>query len=155
MAVMLWWAAITVLLIWGQTLLPGVCLFSSAFIVSLQNEPRQRSLWLAGVWILIMEGCGAMAFGYGILWFTALYISFFVGQYLFDARSHLFMGLLGAASGAFHFFFILLLTILESAHFPVERMLWESVLQMASFPLLWFMMDNFFPERLKNDERHL
>ena len=42
--------------------------------------------------------------------------------------------------------------VLEQRAFPFTRVLYECLLQTIIYPLLWYLADNIFPERLKRHE---
>lgn len=151
----LWWSGFTVAGIWGQSFIPGVDLLAAGLVVSLQEQTRTRTFWLAVAWIVLQEGVGSLAFGYGILWYSALALIFFVGRWLFEARSILFIALIGISLGVLHFAFTLVLTSLEDLTLPLDRLLWESLAQVLVFPAGWWAADRLYPERLKKDERPL
>jgi hypothetical protein len=151
----LWWSAFTVAGIWGQNFVPGVDLLAAGLVVSLQEQTRSKTFWLAVAWIVLQEGIGSLAFGYGILWYGALTAMFFLGRWLFEAKSILFIGLIGISLGVLHFAFTLTLASLEDLALPQGRLLAESALQVLTFPACWWAADRLYPARLKKDERPL
>ena len=89
----LWWSIYTVLGIWAQRTLPGIDFFAPGIILSLQEEESgQRTALLGLIWILLVEGTGSLPFGYGLAWYGLLIAFYFMGRWLFEARSFLFIG---------------------------------------------------------------
>lgn len=151
----LWWGAYTVLGVWVQRTVPGIDVFAPALIVSLQEESGQRSAVLAVIWILLIEGTGNLPFGYGLAWYGLLAAAFFAGRWLFEARSYLFMALLGLWMGALHPALVYGLASLSNLEVPMRPVLIQGAIQAAVFPVIWFLADHFFPARLRQDVRPL
>jgi len=151
----LWWGAYTVFGIWAHRAVPGIDVFAPALIVSLQEENGQRTAVLAVIWILLIEGTGNLPFGYGLAWYGLLTIAFSAGRWLFEARSYLFMALLGLWLGLLHPVLIYGLSSLANLEVPMRPVLIQGAIQAAAFPVIWFLADHFFPVRLRQDVRPL
>ena len=147
-----WWGAYTVLAVWAQRAWPGIDFFAPGIILSLQEEETgKRTAILGVVWILIMEGAGSLPFGYGLAWYGLLAAFYFTGRWLFEARSILFMALLGLILGRLHPALIYGLSSLSNLK-VVMRPVWiEGAVQAVAFPLIWAAADYFFPKRLRQD----
>ena len=152
MLAVLWWALFTICGIWGQSLVPGVDFFAPGMAVSLRWQKPGATVILALIWMAIQEGAGGLAFGYAILWYVTLFVLLTIGRWLLDPGSLQFQALLGLALGLAHFLLLYLMAILEMRAFPVKRVLMECLLQIIIYPVLWYVADNFFPERLKRHE---
>lgn len=148
----LWWLTFTVCGIWGQTMVPGVDFFAPGMAISLRWQKPQATVILTVIWVAIQEGAGGLAFGYGILWYFSLFAFLTIGRWLLDPGSLQFQALLGAALGLAHFFLLYLMAVLEMRAFPLKRVLLECGLQMLTYPVLWYLAENLFPERLKRHE---
>jgi hypothetical protein len=148
----IWWTAFTICGIWGQSLMPGVDFFAPGMAVSLRWQRPGATIALALVWMAIQEGAGGLAFGYAILWYFSLFALLTLGRWLLDPGSLQFQALLGLALGLAHFFLLYLMAVLEMRAFPLKRVLLECLLQTLTYPLLWYLADNLFPERLKRHE---
>lgn len=151
----LWWASFTILGIWAHKVVPGVDFLAPGLILSLQEEGRRRSALLALIWILLIEGSGNLPFGYGLAWYGLLSCMYFGGRWLFEARSFLFIALIGAGAGLLHPVLVMALTSLAGMHVPLERVATEGAIQAASFPIIWLLADTFFPKKLRQDVRPL
>jgi hypothetical protein len=151
----LWWGVYTVLGIWAQRTVPGIDVFAPALIVSLQEESGQRTSVLLVIWILLIEGTGNLPFGYGLAWYGLLAAAFFAGRWLFEARSYLFMVLLGLWLGLLHPALIFALSSLANLAVPMRPILIQGAIQAVAFPVIWFLVDCFFPARLRHDVRPL
>jgi hypothetical protein len=148
----LWWLVFTVCGIWGQTLVPGVDFFAPGMAISLRWQKPAVTITLAVIWMAIQEGAGGLAFGYGILWYALLFLLLTVGRWLLDPGSFQFQALLGLALGLAHFFLLYLMAVLEMRAFPLKRVLLECLLQTVIYPVLWYVAENLFPDRLKRHE---
>jgi len=145
----LWWMAFTILGIMGQSMLPGVDFFAPGMAVSLRWQKPGATLLLTLIWVAIQEGAGGLAFGYAILWYAILFALLTVGRWLLDPGSLQFQVLLGLALGLAHLLLLYLMAVLEMRAFPLGRVLGECLLQAVLYPLLWYVADAMFPERLK------
>lgn len=148
----LWWITFTICGIWGQVLVPGVDFFAPGMAISLRWQKPVVTVILTLVWVAIQEGAGGLAFGYGILWYFTLFSLLTLGRWLLDPGSFQFQALLGFALGLAHFLLLYLMAVLEQRAFPLARVLFECLLQTVTYPLLWYVADNLFPERLKRHE---
>lgn len=152
---MVWWAGFTVLGIWTQRFVPGVDFLAPGLILSMQEQGGHRTFGLALAWVLLQEGMGSLPFGYGVAWYGFLAIFYIVGRWLFEARSILFMCLLGIGLGFLHVALSYSLTRLANMSVPMDPIILESVAQALLFPIVWLLMDHFFPRRLRQDVRPL
>ena len=151
----LWWGAYTLLGVWAHRTVPGIDFFAAGLIVSLQEESGQRSVVLAVIWILLIEGAGNLPFGYGLAWYGLLAAAFLAGRWLFEARSYLFMALLGLWLGALHPALVYGLAALANLEVVMKPILIQGLIQAAAFPVIWLVADHFFPKRLRQDVRPL
>jgi len=146
-----WWAAYTVVAVWAQKVIPGVDFLAPGLVLSMQEEAGYRTVWLAVLWILLQEGMGNLPFGYGIAWYGLLVIFYIVGRWLFEARSFLFMCLLGIGLGVLHPLLTYGLSALANLAAPQPAVLVEGALQALLFPLVWAVADWLFPTKLRQD----
>lgn len=151
----IWWTAFTILGIWGHSLLPGVDFFAPGMAVSLRWQRPAATIALTLAWLAIQEGAGGLAFGYAILWYGILFTLLTVGRWLLDPGSLQFQALLGLALGLAHFLLLYLMAMLEMRAFPLKRVLGECLLQAALYPVLWYLTESLFPERLKKRREEL
>jgi len=152
---LLWWGAYTLIGVWAQRTFPGIDFLAPGIIVSLQEESGQRTAVLAVIWILLMEGTGNLPFGYGLAWYGLLAAAFLAGRWLFEARSYLFMALLGLWAGALHPALVYGVASLANLEVPMRPILIQGAIQAGVFPIIWFLADHFFPARLRQDVRPL
>jgi hypothetical protein len=152
---LLWWGAYTLIGVWAQRTFPGIDFLAPGIIVSLQEESGQRTAVLAVIWILLMEGTGNLPFGYGLAWYGLLAAAFFAGRWLFEARSYLFMALLGLWAGALHPALVYGVASLANLEVPMRPIFIQGAIQAVAFPVIWFLADHFFPVRLRQDVRPL
>lgn len=150
-----WWTAFTIVGIWVQKFIPGVDLFAPGMILSMQEQGGHRTFGLAFVWILLQEGMGNLPFGYGVAWYGMLAVFYMMGRWLFEARSILFMCLLGLGLGVLHPVLSYSLAQLAKLTVSFEMTVLEGVIQAVSFPLIWLLVDTMFPRRLRQDVRPL
>jgi len=145
----LWWMAFTILGIWGQSMLPGVDFFAPGMAVSLRWQKPGATIILTLIWVAIQEGAGGLAFGYAILWYAILFALLTLGRWLLDPGSLQFQALLGLALGLAHLLLLYLMAVLEMRAFPLGRVLGECLLQALLYPVLWYVSEAMFPDRLK------
>jgi len=150
-----WWAGFTICGIWAQRFVPGVDFLAAGLIISMQEQGRARTLALTVIWILLQEGMGNLPFGYGLAWYGSLAIFYAIGRWLFEARSILFMCLLGAGLGAFHPVLASGLAQLAKMTVPFDAMVIEGVIQAVTFPVIWLLANTLYPRRLRQDVRSL
>jgi len=144
-----WWLAFTILGIWGQSMLPGVDFFAPGMAVSLRWQKPGATILLTVIWVAIQEGAGGLAFGYAIMWYAILFALLTVGRWLLDPGSLQFQALLGIALGLAHLLLLYLMAVLEMRAFPLGRVLGECLLQALLYPVLWYVAEATFPDRLK------
>jgi len=151
----LWWTVYTVIGVWAQKVVPGVDILAPGIVLSMQEEAGHRTIWLAIIWILLLEGMGSLPFGYGVAWYGLLASFYFIGRWLFEARSVLFMGLLGVGMGVLHPVLVYSLSALGNLTVPVKPTLLEGLVQAIIFPIVWMAADQLFPKRLRQDAKPL
>jgi len=144
-----WWLAFTILGIWGQSMLPGVDFFAPGMAVSLRWQKPGATILLTVIWVAIQEGAGGLAFGYAIMWYAILFALLTVGRWLLDPGSLQFQALLGITLGLAHLLLLYLMAVLEMRAFPLGRVLGECLLQALLYPVLWYVAEATFPDRLK------
>ena len=154
-AAILWWGTYTVLCVWAQRFLPGVDFLAPGIVLSMQEQGGVRTVWLAVIWILLLEGMGNLPFGYGVAWYGLLIVFYVVGRWLFEARSFLFMCLLGLGLGVLHPVLLYFFSTLSNLDVSLTTAAVEGVLQVLIFPLVWVAADKFFPKGLRQDVKPL
>lgn len=150
-----WWAGYTFIGIWAHRVFPGVDFFAPGIVLSMQEQAGHRTVWLAVIWLFIIEGMGNMPFGYGLAWYGALAAYYFVGRWLFEARSVLFVCLLGLGLGVTHPVLVYFLSKLAGLDIPLEPAMWQGGVQALVFPVIWLVADHFFPKGMRQDVRPL
>ncbi|EPR32776.1 hypothetical protein dsat_0217 [Alkalidesulfovibrio alkalitolerans DSM 16529] len=144
MRVFLFWLCFTIVAIWGQYLLPGTDFLAAGLVVSMQEQDRSRTLWLAVPWILLQEGMGNLAFGMMPLLYGSLALAFYFGRWLFEARNILFICLLGFFSGASQAWLALTMAGLQGVAPERGAVLATALLQALLFPLLWLTAQKMY-----------
>ncbi|QJB56270.1 hypothetical protein [Pseudodesulfovibrio sp. zrk46] len=152
---LLWWAGYTILGVWAQRFVPGVDFLAPGIVLSMQEEAGHRTIWLALIWILLQEGIGNLPFGYGLAWYGSLALFYVMGRWLFEARSILFVCLLGLGLGVLHPVLLYGLSSLADLTIPLKPAVMEGVAQAALFPVIWLLADKAFPRRMRQDVRPL
>lgn len=133
----IWWLLFIFCGIWAQSFLRGVDVLMVGLVVSLQEDRLPQTLWLLGALVLIQEGAGSLTFGSSLLWYAMLIALYAMGRWLFQARNLLFMVLLGAGMGLWHYLLVVLMTPLQEYQVALDRLFFESFLQALVFPLAW------------------
>jgi len=151
----LWWVGYTLIGIWAHRAMPGIDFFAPGIIISLQEQGGQRTLLLACIWMLLLEGAGNLPFGYGLAWYGSLTTLFFMGRWLFEGQSVLFIALLGIGMGLLHPALVSSLSSLANLTIPMRPVLLEGALQAVGFPLIWLLADTLYPKRLRQDVKPL
>ncbi len=150
-----WWGTYTILAVWVQKVVPGVDFLAPGIVLSMQEEAGHRTLWLAFIWILLQEGMGNLPFGYGVAWYGLLAMFYIIGRWLFEARSILFMCLIGVGLGVLHPLLTYGLASLGNLTVPLYPSILEGVVQAFVFPVVWVIADRLFPKKLRQDVRPL
>jgi hypothetical protein len=155
LAALLWWGLYTVAGVWAQRTVPGVDFLAPGIVLSMQEDGGRRTVWLALAWMLLIEGTGNLPFGYGLAWYGLLTTLYLLGRGLFEARSVVFMCLLGAAMGTLHPVLTHSLATLADLTVDTRQLAMEGALQAVSFPLVWLVADKCFPRMLRQDVKPL
>lgn len=147
----LWWAGYTIAGVWVHKTVPGIDVFAPGIVLSMQEQGGFRTFWLGFVWILVLEGMGNLPFGYGVAWYSMLVAFFIAGRWLFEARSILFMCVIGLGLGVLHPALTWFVCMLGGIAFPMREAVLEGVLQAVVFPIAWVFADKLFPRGLRQD----
>ena len=133
----LWWTAYIIGALIVQQNIPGVDALVPGFLLALQEGKTRQSVWLFCIFVLIQEGAGSLTFGSAVLWYSGQVWLFRVSQSFFIAESMLFVFMLSAILGAYHFLLTWLMCAVQNL--PVQFMLLarESMIQAAIIPLIW------------------
>nr|WP_242012389.1 hypothetical protein [Pseudodesulfovibrio cashew] len=145
----LWWAVYTVLGVWAQRFVPGVDFLAPGIVLSMQRNGPSGTFWLALSWVLLQEGMGNLPFGYGVAWYGMLVIFYIMGRWLFEARSFLFMCLLGLGLGLLHPVLAYSLARLANLAVDLRVAALEGAVQAAIFPMVWVLAETAFPRRVR------
>ncbi len=148
-----WWLCYTLAGIWLQEYVPGVDFLAPGLLLALQEERPGAIAWLVVVWLVLQEGLGGLAFGFGPAWYGGLILFFQVGRWLFDQKSFLFACLTGLVLGCWMVGLTLALAGLEEIHLFVEPLMGRALLQTLLFPAVWWLADTWYPQRLRSHER--
>lgn len=146
----LWWAGFTVIAVWLEYFFPGICFLAPGLIVCLQEDKTKYAGWLLLVWILIQEGAGGLSFGFSILWFAGIVICYYVGRWLFQAKSILFMCLMGIAAGVLHYVLVLTMVLLQDKVMDMHRLYDQSLWQAGIFAVEWAVLSLVYPKGFRN-----
>ncbi len=147
-----WWLLFTLAAIWLQRALPGLDAFGPAVVVCLQERRLRQLAWLLPAWILLQEGMGSSAFGTMILWYAGLIVFFVLGRWLFESRNAMFVFFIGVFMGAWHFFLLRSMAVLQGLVANDERLIWEGVQQAVAFPILWALIYNLYVRQVRRDD---
>lgn len=152
---LLWWSGFTVVAIWAQRFVPGVDFLAPGLVLAMQEERGRQPLLLAVIWVLVQEGMGNMPFGYVVASYGLLAAFYMVGRWLFEARSLLFMCLLGVGLGVVHPVLLSALASLGDLTVPLKAATIQGVVQAVAFPLVWAAADRLYPKVLRLDVKPL
>ena len=147
------WVLFTLSGLWLQSFLPGVDFLAPGLVLSLQEERPRTTVVLGGLWLLLQEGTGSLAFGTVVLWYGVLAGLFFFGHWLFEAKNFLFMVILGLCLGLLHFVLMQVMAQLQDWRVAPGRVLMEGVLQAVVFPVQWgliYIIHNSLPHNVQD-----
>lgn len=133
-----WWFCYCVAGIALQALMPGLDFLLPGFILALQERRPAQTLAVGGLFLLIQEGMGSMAFGGTLLWYTVAAILYHVGCSLFQGSSVLFVFLLGCLLSGVHYLIFALLATLQDIPWHPSLLLDECLFQAFFIPLGWW-----------------
>ncbi len=133
----LWWAVYIGVAIVLQASVPGIDFLLPGFILAIQERNPFQFLWLAGIFILLQEGMGSMAFGGVLLWYSLTVLLFFIGQNLFEGESFLFIFLLSGCLGVAHYAVFSTMAGLQDMPVDANLLMEESVFQALLTPFVW------------------
>lgn len=133
----LWWTIFIICGIWAQYFVRGVDFLMIGLVLSLQEGRPAQTAWLLAIFVLIQEGIGSLSFGSSLLWYAMLVVLYSLGRWLFQAKNMIFMVLMGACMGVWHYLLIFIMSSLQDAVVSHDRLFFESVLQALLFPIGW------------------
>ena len=133
----MFWLAYLLISVWAQHLLPGVDVLAPGLIVSMQRHGGARSLWLAGLMVIIQEGLGSLAFGSCILFYAGLLAAYYGGREVFQRGSALFTVLLAAFYGLLTSFGAVLMAGLQDATVDLTGLPRRAMAQALVFIVAW------------------
>ena len=126
--------------IWAQRFLPGVDMLVPGILASLQEKRTAQTLWLTCAAICIQEGTGTLVFGVAILWYSAVFIVYYIGRWLFEVETLLFIFLLSLCLGGVYFGILSAMQILQGLFGSRPSLLMESLLQVIVFSPAWWIV---------------
>lgn len=144
MASTVFWFLFTVTCVYLQRLVPGVDLLVAGLVVSMQREKWVTSLWLGLAWILIQEGTGSLAFGSTLMRYALLALLFYLGRWLLQTTSLVFMVLLSLSLAVMHWIITQLMTELQDAAVNWLALTRDSLLQGVLFIIVWIACYNLY-----------
>ena len=133
----LWWATYIAGALIVQRSIPGVDALAPGFLLSLQEKKHRQSFCLFCIFVLIQEGSGSLSFGSAILWYGGQVLLFHAGQRFFVAENILFVFILSATLGAYHFLLTWLMCSVQDLPLDFVLLIRESMIQAAIIPLIW------------------
>lgn len=136
----LWWvvyAGIAIVLQASAFPLPRLDYLLPAFILALQEQRPVQFVWVALCFVLIQEGLGSFGFGGAFLSYALAVALFFVGSWLFEVESFLFIFLLSACLGVTHYLVFSTMADLQNISINTQDLLDESVFQALITPFIW------------------
>ena len=149
----LWWLFFIISALFIQVFVPGIDALAPGLLISLQERRWQQSFWLAIIFMLIQEGTGSLSFGAAPLWYLAVTFLFLIGCRLFSGNNAFFVVLLSLALGCTHFLIVLLVTQIGAYTQSYEMLMFDSLAQAISFPLVWFPFSYIRKRCFKNASR--
>ncbi len=148
----LFWIGFVLIGIWAQRFLPGVDFFAPALVVCLQQRRVSATVWLAGLFIVLQEGVGSLAFGSLILWYAGLLVVYLVGRWLFESRNFLFIFIIGAFLGVWRFVLVRMMASLQDMVPDQGRLAAECTLQAVLFTLEWGVLFALYKRNVRHDD---
>ncbi len=149
----LFWFLFTVAAVWGQFLVPGTDFLAAGLVVSMQEQGRTRTLWLALFWILLQEGMGSLAFGTVPLLYGVLFLGFHFGRWLFEPRNFLFICLIGVFSGISQAWLGLTMATLQGVVADRNEVITAAAVQVTLLPMEWALLSKLY-EKYVNGHAH-
>ncbi len=135
-----WWViytGIAVLLQASAFPLPRLDYLLPGLILALQERRVAQFIWVATCFLLIQEGLGSFGFGGAFLSYALTVGLFFVGSWLFEVESFLFIFLLSACLGLSHYLVFSTMADLQNIPINTQNLLDESVFQALITPFVW------------------
>lgn len=132
-----WWFAFLVIAIVLQRMLPGMDVLIVGILVALQEGSVKKICCVTILCIVLQEGMGTLEFGASLLWYSLTILLYFVGYWLLETRTLLFLLLLTACLGAAHFGVVLIMDRLQYIPADSSALLDESILQALLIPFAW------------------
>ncbi len=146
---LLFWGLFTVIAVWFQHLVPGTDFLAAGLLVSLQEQGRARSLWLAMLWILLQEGMGSLAFGTIPLLYGVLFLAFHFGRWLFEPKNYLFICLLGIFFGVAQAWLGLTMATLQGVIPDRNAVFTAAAVQVTLLPMEWALLAKLYEKYVK------
>ncbi len=132
-----WWLSFIIIGLIIQMYVPGIDILVVGFIILLQDRDLVQLLWVAPYLILLQEGMGSLDFGGAILWYACIAFVYFIGYFLFENSTFLFMIVIGMGVGLSNVAFTWIIAALQFHEVDTELLLHESLIQFFIVPILW------------------
>ena len=149
---LLFWLAFILAGVWAQQFVSGVDFLAPALIVCLQQRRPGMAAWLAGVFIVLQEGMGSLAFGTLILWYAGLLVVYLVGRWLFESRNLLFIFIIGTFLGVWRMFLVRMMASLQDMDPDQGRLAVECAVQAVLFTLEWGVLFLLYKRNVRHDD---
>jgi hypothetical protein len=148
----LFWIGFILVGIWAQRFVPGADFFAPALIVCLQQRRVSTAIWLAGLFIVLQEGMGSLAFGSLILWYAGLMVVYLVGRWLFESRNLLFIFIIGVFLGVWRFILVRMMASLQDMVPDQDQLYLECAIQAVLFTLEWGVLFLLYKRNVRHDD---
>ena len=132
-----WWALFLFPAIIMQRFFPGVDFLLAGLLLTLQERRYADLVWLLPLLVILQEGMGTREFGVVLLWYVVVTAIFFLGRWLFDVESFLYVFLFSACLAACYFAVAFLMSPLYAVPVDMRGLLDESVHLALLFPVYW------------------
>ena len=149
----LWWAFFVFLSVVIQAFVPGLDALVVGRVILLQARDYKNLLWLLPLFILLQEGMGTRVFGTAIIFYTATFLLFRMGRWLFEVENFVFIFLLSSCIGVAYFGVYWLMAHLHDIVFSYKTTIDLCLVQALYVPFAWRFFTALRPKVTNAEEK--
>jgi hypothetical protein len=144
-----WWSIFLVASIWCQELTGGLDFLSPGLLICLQMSQWGTVLWMTTLWVFIQEGIGNFEFGVIILFYTGMYLAFFLSRWLLEPGNFLFIFLFSLILAIWNWIIVLGAVSFQELHVLLPSPWKQIPLQWLAYVVHWSISLALFRRSVK------
>ena len=133
----LWWLIVSALGLTLECFVPGIDSLLPLLFVALEEARLVQICVMTGIYVLLHEGLGTLAFGGVLIWYLPVILVFQLARRVFSTRSAAFALAVCGAAGLSHYGVITVFCSLQDLVFDHRMIFIESIIQIPVAMLAW------------------